>query len=150
MSYSEMECVLLLCCADAVPGLPALTWPAWPFGLNGDCADAEFPGVVVKFEQLVEPLPPPVPGWPGSRSSRASLRAAERLDVRAPRTYVRAMAHPSGLTEERLALLYDAEGFGGETTIRAKVVRELIDEIRLLRSELIDAEARPEGPRTGG
>ncbi len=60
------------------------------------------------------------------------------------------MAHPSGLTEERLALLYDAEGFGGETTIRAKVVRELIDEIRLLRSELIDAEARPEGPRTGG
>ena len=53
---------------------------------------------------------------------------------------------PSELTEVRLALLYDAEGFGGETTMRAKVIRKLIDEIRLLRSELIDAETRPEGP----
>ncbi len=58
------------------------------------------------------------------------------------------MAHPTGLTEERLALLYDAKGFGGETTMRAKVVRELIDEIRLLRSELMDAET-DRGPRTG-
>ena len=54
------------------------------------------------------------------------------------------MAHPSGLTEERLASLYNAEGFGGEKTMRAKVIRELIDEIRVLRSELLHAEARPE------
>jgi hypothetical protein len=54
------------------------------------------------------------------------------------------MVHPSGLTEERLALLYNAEGFGGEKTMRAKVIRELIDEIRVLRSELRQAEARPE------
>ncbi len=54
------------------------------------------------------------------------------------------MAHPSGLTEERLASLYNAEGFGGEKTMRAKVIRELIDEIRVLRSELLQAEARPE------
>ncbi len=53
------------------------------------------------------------------------------------------MAHPSGLTEERLASLYDAEGFGGEKTMRAKVIRELIDEIRLLRSELLQTETRP-------
>ena len=36
-----------------------------PSGLNGDCADAAFPGVDVKFAQLVEPSPPPVPGCPG-------------------------------------------------------------------------------------
>lgn len=65
MSYSEMECVLLLWAADAVPGLPAYTWPARPLGLNGDCPFDEFPGVVVKFPQLVLPLPPPVPGCPG-------------------------------------------------------------------------------------
>ena len=59
------------------------------------------------------------------------------------------MAHPSGLTEERLALLYDAEGFGGETTMRAKVIRELIDEIRVLRSELRQAETDQDGPPTG-
>jgi hypothetical protein len=59
------------------------------------------------------------------------------------------MAHPSGLTEERLTLLYDAEGFGGETTMRAKVIRELIDEIRVLRSELRQAETDKDGPPTG-
>jgi hypothetical protein len=53
------------------------------------------------------------------------------------------MGHPSGLTDERLASLYDADGFGGEKTMRAKVIRELIDEIRALRSELRQAEARP-------
>ena len=42
----------------------------------------------------------------------------------------------SALPEERLASLYDAPGFGGETTMRAKVIRELIDEIRRLRREL--------------
>ena len=54
------------------------------------------------------------------------------------------MAHPSGLTEERLASLYDGEGFGGEKTMRARVIREPIDEIRVLRSELLQAETRPE------
>jgi hypothetical protein len=45
------------------------------------------------------------------------------------------MRRPSSLTDERLASLYTAEGFGGETT-GAKVIRELIDEIRALREEL--------------
>jgi hypothetical protein len=48
------------------------------------------------------------------------------------------MTHASGLTEQRLALLYNGEGFGGETTMRAKVIRELIDEIRTLRLELAE------------
>jgi hypothetical protein len=59
------------------------------------------------------------------------------------------MAHPSGLAEERLTLLYSAEGFGGETTMRAKVVRELIDEIRVLRCELRQAETGQDGPPAG-
>jgi hypothetical protein len=62
MSYSEMECGLFEFAMEAVPGLPAYTVPACPFGLNGDCADIDCPGVAVKFEQLVEPSPPPVPG----------------------------------------------------------------------------------------
>ncbi len=48
------------------------------------------------------------------------------------------MARPSNLTAARLDLLYEADGFGGEKTMRAKVVRELIDEIRALRLELPD------------
>jgi hypothetical protein len=43
------------------------------------------------------------------------------------------------LTDSRLDSLYGAEGFGGEKTMRAKVIRELIDEIRTLRRELADA-----------
>ena len=50
----------------------------------------------------------------------------------ADRTYVRIVAR---LTEERLAALYDGEGMGGERTMRARVIRELIDEIRRLRAE---------------
>jgi len=46
------------------------------------------------------------------------------------------MAPTSPLTEARLSLLYDADGFGGEKTMRAKVIRDLIDEIRALRREL--------------
>lgn len=42
----------------------------------------------------------------------------------------------SWLPDERLDLLYKSEGFGGETTMRARVIRELIDEIRMLRVEL--------------
>ncbi len=48
------------------------------------------------------------------------------------------------MPEERLTSLYDADGFGGEKTMRAKVIRELIDEIRLLRREL--AQARGQAP----
>lgn len=54
------------------------------------------------------------------------------------RTYIRSMAHLSRLTDDRLAALYVDEGFGGNTTMRAKVIRELIDEIRALRTELAD------------
>lgn len=43
------------------------------------------------------------------------------------------------MTEERLASLYESDGFGGEKTMRAKVIRELIDEIRRLRREVADA-----------
>jgi len=42
----------------------------------------------------------------------------------------------SPLTDSRLDSLYVSEGFGGEKTMRAKVIRELIDEIRALRREL--------------
>ena len=51
------------------------------------------------------------------------------------------VARVTGLTDDRLDSLYEADGFGGETTMRAKVIRELIDEIRLLRREL--AVTRP-------
>lgn len=61
------------------------------------------------------------------------------------RTYVRSMAQ---LTETRLALLYDGEGFGGETTMRARVIRELIDEVRRLRSELDDGDEHRTGQVT--
>ena len=50
-----------------------------------------------------------------------------------------AVARASTLTDSRLDSLYGAEGFGGEKTMRAKVIRELIDEIRTLRRELADA-----------
>ena len=49
------------------------------------------------------------------------------------------MARVSTLTDSRLDSLYGAEGFGGEKTMRAKVFRELIDEIRTPRRELADA-----------
>lgn len=45
------------------------------------------------------------------------------------------MAPSSRLTDERLDALYIGVGFGGESTMRAKVIRELIDEIRKLRRE---------------
>lgn len=54
------------------------------------------------------------------------------------------------MPEERLASLYDSDGFGGEKTMRAKVIRELIDEIRLLRRELAQAwgQAPTSSPET--
>jgi hypothetical protein len=44
----------------------------------------------------------------------------------------------------RLDSLYRSERFGGEQTIRAKVIRELIDEIRLLRRQLAEIDVRPD------
>lgn len=57
------------------------------------------------------------------------------------------MRRVSGLTDERLSSLYDADGFGGEKTMRAKVIRELIDEIRELRRELVTGPTTPESGR---
>jgi hypothetical protein len=48
----------------------------------------------------------------------------------------------SRLTNERLNLLYTGKVSGGETTMRAAVIRELIDEIRALRIELHQLRAR--------
>jgi hypothetical protein len=42
----------------------------------------------------------------------------------------------TSLPESRLESLYRGEGFGGDNSIRARVIRELIDEIRELRREL--------------
>lgn len=58
------------------------------------------------------------------------------------------MGRVSSLTSSRLDSLYEGDGFGGEKTMRAKVIRELIDEIRTLRRELTelggqDAESHP-------
>jgi len=39
------------------------------------------------------------------------------------------------LPDARLDALYDGEGFGGDRTMRARVIRELIDEIRALRRQ---------------
>jgi hypothetical protein len=49
----------------------------------------------------------------------------------------------TALPESRLAALYVAEGLGGEKTMRARVIRELIDEIRSLRAQLEDRATRP-------
>jgi hypothetical protein len=48
------------------------------------------------------------------------------------------MASVSRLPEERLRSLYYAEDFGGEKAIRARVIRELFDEIRALGVERAD------------
>ncbi len=74
-------------------------------------------------------------GQRGGGIRRPLQRAATKVGLRSP--------------QERLTLLYDAEGFGGEKTMRARVIRELIDEIRVLRSELLQAETDQDGPRTG-
>jgi hypothetical protein len=56
------------------------------------------------------------------------------------------MRRVSSLTDSRLRSLYESEGFGGEKTMRAKVIRELIDEIRALRRERDEAEREPSPP----
>ena len=53
------------------------------------------------------------------------------------------MRRVSTLTDSRLDSLCGGEGFGGEKTMRAKVIRELIDEIRALRRELAQAQDEP-------
>lgn len=80
---------------------------------------------------------------------RGVLRSSPKVpgvDVDGRGTYVRIMG-ATALPEERLESLYVAPGFGGETTARAKVIRELIDEIRRLRHELQRAapRLRPDG-----
>ena len=57
------------------------------------------------------------------------------------------MARTSSLTDDRLAALYVGEGFGGDNTMRAKVIRELIDEIRTLRAELADPRTSERQPK---
>ena len=63
------------------------------------------------------------------------------------------MARASSLPDGRIQLIYEGEGLGGEKTMRAKVIRELIDEIRALRQELqravesrTDAHSPERGP----
>jgi hypothetical protein len=51
----------------------------------------------------------------------------------------------SKLTDARLDSLYQADGFGGERTMRARVIRELIDEIRALRRRLGELEVQDDG-----
>ena len=49
---------------------------------------------------------------------------------------VRIAQQLSRLTEARPDALYNSDGFGGERTMRARVIRELIDEIRSLRAHI--------------
>jgi hypothetical protein len=51
----------------------------------------------------------------------------------------------STLTDARLDSLYQADGFGGEKTMRARVIRELIDEIRALRRRLSELDSSAGG-----
>jgi len=56
----------------------------------------------------------------------------------------------SSLPDSRLDALYEGQGFGGEKTMRAKVLRELIDEIRILRRDLDEATKRHPASRPHG
>lgn len=55
------------------------------------------------------------------------------------------MRGASRLTDERLDSLYTADDFGGSKTMRGRVIRELIDEIRTLRNQR-DADGRGSTP----
>jgi ribosomal protein L19E len=61
------------------------------------------------------------------------------------------MDRVSSFPDSRLESLYKGEGFGGAKTMRAKVIRELIDEIRALRRELVEVRTteRPIDQRSG-
>ena len=54
------------------------------------------------------------------------------------------------MPEARLESLYTAEEFGGERTMRAKVIRELIDEIRELRREIVHSGPQPSPDASSG
>lgn len=56
------------------------------------------------------------------------------------------MRRSSKFNDARLDGLYTADDFGGERTMRARVIRELIDEIRDLRR----AAAAATDPKSGG
>ena len=49
-------------------------------------------------------------------------------------------------TDERVDGLYIGEGSGGDNTLRARVIRELVDEIRALRRELGSPMLAGDGP----
>lgn len=51
------------------------------------------------------------------------------------------MARWSRFSDERLELLYESDSFGGESTMRAKVIRELIDDLRQMRRDLAEMES---------
>ena len=54
--------------------------------------------------------------------------------------HVRSM---SELTDERLQSIYGGQGFGGDPTAHGRVIRELVDEIRELRRELVAYRVGP-------
>lgn len=76
----------------------------------------------------------------------AAATEGRTLTIVAMGTYVRSVERASKLPETRLASLYVADDFGGEKTMRAKVIRELIDEIRMLRKEIASSTASVEPP----
>ena len=70
------------------------------------------------------------------------MQRTERTFVSVPRV--------SRLTDERLDSLYEADGFGGEKTMRARVIRELIDVADRLERAGRDADMlRFRDPTTG-
>jgi hypothetical protein len=54
------------------------------------------------------------------------------------------MAWVSRSDDARLDSLYDGDGFGGDKTMRAMVIRELIDQIRALRHHLAELDVHSE------
>jgi hypothetical protein len=71
------------------------------------------------------------------------LRPTGDLPSIVPKRMFDKVTWTSLLTEARLNSLYDADGFGGEKTMRARVVRELIDEIRALRCYVAETDRPP-------
>jgi hypothetical protein len=51
VSYCDAGAELLECASDAVPGLPAYTFPAWPVGLNGEQGALAAPPGVIGFAE---------------------------------------------------------------------------------------------------
>ena len=88
------------------------------------------------------------PGEPLEPAPAADVKArtagsSEQVDARAPTNVCLApVVRASRMTEARLSSLYESDGFGGEKTMRARVIREPIDENRVLRRELAQAEGR--------